>query len=94
MTHPLARAQLSGDEVTLDNNKGLWACDQQLKPQLLLRKGARLQTANGLKRIRNFTALAPADGSPGITRSFNTGSVVSRVTFTDTTQAIVLSILP
>jgi hypothetical protein len=91
---PLFTAQLSGVGVTLSNNKGLWACDQRLKPQLLLRKGTRLQTATGFKTIRNFTVLAPADGSPGVTRSFNNGSVVSRVTFTDATQAIVLSVMP
>ena len=47
------------------------------------------------KTVKTFTVLKAATGSPGVARSFNSaGEVVSLVTFTDTTPAIVKTVVP
>ena len=92
--HPVFTTLLTGPGVNQTNDVALWGFDVHETLRLLLREGAVLPTQTGSKIVRNFATLKSVAGSPGVTRSFDSGGVVSRVTFTDNTQAIVLSLLP
>jgi hypothetical protein len=78
------------------NNTGLWARDSAGNVQLLLRIGTALQVAGGsTKTLRAFTILSAVPGSTGQARSFNdNGALVYNASFTDGSQAILITQVP
>ena len=77
--------------VDASNDKGVWAVDSVGNLRLLFRKG---DTIEG-RELKGFTVLNAVSGSPGVTRSFNNyGQLVWRATFTDGSNAIVVTQVP
>jgi hypothetical protein len=77
--------------VTATNDTGVWAKDSNGQLRLLLREGQTI----GTKITRAFSLLISTPGSLGQTRSFNSNrQVVSRLLFTDNSQALMLSEVP
>lgn len=71
---------------------GAWGVDRAGSLRLLVREGT---TSIGGKTVRSFNLLKEVDGSPGVTRAFNShGQVVWQATFDDRTTGIVLTRVP
>ena len=86
----LFTAKLGGATTATDD--ALFGVDSAGSLRLLLREGA---TTIGGKTVKTFAALKAAAGSSGVARNYNNnGDVVSLVTFTDGTTAIVMIALP
>jgi hypothetical protein len=86
-TGPLLLATLGkGDgHVNATNDCGLWGVDSSGALRLLLREGDEIEG----KPVKSFNVLEAVPGSKGVTRSFNSNArVVLRITFTDSSSAI------
>ncbi|MEQ1862577.1 MAG: cadherin-like beta sandwich domain-containing protein [Chthoniobacteraceae bacterium] len=90
---PLFSATLVANKggVTKATASGVWAMDYHGTLRTLFRTG----DAIGAKTLKSFALLTPTVGNTGVTRSFNdAGQVVWLATFTDKTQAIILTDVP
>ena len=80
--------------VTAATANGVWATDFNGNPRLLFRTGDLIDLggASGTRKLKTFTLLNALPGSTGVTRSINDAQqVVWRATFTDQSQAIVVT---
>jgi hypothetical protein len=74
------------------NDTGVWGVDRAGSLRLLFREGT---TSIGGKTVRTFNVLKEVNGSPGVTRSFNSrGQVAWQATFTDGTTGVVVTQVP
>jgi hypothetical protein len=82
--------------VTAATASGVWGNDSAGELRLLFRKGESVQFGGGLvKTVKTFTLLNAAAGSAGVTRSFNdAGQVAWLATFTDQSQALLITEVP
>ncbi len=76
--------------VTASNSSGVWAMDSTGNLQLLFRTGDMVKG----KTVLSFHVLKSVTGSLGVTRSFNdSGAVIWRATYTDSTTAIISTLI-
>jgi uncharacterized delta-60 repeat protein len=79
--------------VTAASARGVWACDFKGHLSLLFRTGDPSILPG--KTLRSFTVLNATPGATGVTRSFNNAQKVAWLaTFTDRSQAIVMTEVP
>jgi hypothetical protein len=80
----------SADNITGENNLGVWAVDGSGAPQLLFHTGQSVTIAGEPRTVATFLALAPAPGSLGAASGYDEdGDVSILATFTDGTEAVV-----
>ena len=78
--------------VTTADDLGLWALDGVGVLRLIVREGV---TVIDGKTVKSFAVLSAVSGSPGQTRAFNSaGELLYRVTFTDDSQAVMMTAMP
>jgi hypothetical protein len=83
---------MAGGGVTTANDSGVWSANSGGTSHLVLREGT---TVIGAKTVKSFKVLKSVSGTPGQTHAFNSSSeLVSLVTFTDSSQAVVHTDLP
>jgi hypothetical protein len=75
----------------------LWSTDPTGTPELIVREGDTFAAGGASRTIRRLDALPMVQGAHSGARTYDTGYgnvLVTRVIFTDTTQAILRTILP
>ncbi len=82
--------------VTTANASGVWAVDYQGKLRTLFRTNDSIDLGNNItKKLKSFNVLTPTVGNTGVTRSHNGAHEITWLaTFTDKTQAIIVTTVP